>query len=545
MSQTHDTRLKILKMREALLQKVKRASYLDICKVDQKNSKSSKEIFVLFPVAMVLHALDEGQVKLLAKEELVTKLLEEGSERKAFNYFSKLKPIPKDQLVPDDVDDTAIVLSSLKTHILNVDPTYVLNLINLEAKPGGPYRTWYISDDQWKDIDPVVNAHLFYMFNKFDIEMPTLRSYLRKCVEDKNTISPYYKGEFFFYWNLTRAAYISNDKDLIDTCKSFINGKDFNRLEITDKFLFLIIQRYLDKKIEIDQLNWLLRELRNDESIAICKDFNNSLTYSYYAKVAWGIEILREEKDIAESIQELDRVEIIDQIVSSSFEIHDRQLHSRYIKLLKLIYKFVKAYDDEIDTVGQSKQRFSYINKAIEDFNHNSKFEIIFDPNEILNHYQYEKDNLNSKRVYEKLGTAYIDKRNFLLIDQFTKYLEFNSSLSKTMRGHFTKYLLNICKLDQLNDDCHDLELDIDQGITTFVNYRIINLKDLTKIRQAFWLKEFPRVYRLSNKLNTQNIYLSKVLHLPILKEISQKHFLPFKKTKSEISQMKLIIKSL
>src|SRR5690606_25105474 len=184
-----------------------------------------REFKVNFPAGFVLHLFsffDDSYLspKLLNLKKDLIKFLAVESDHGSVNYFTKeFIPVSEFKL-PDDLDDTALVLSALFKHNVPIHENAILKIIPLESKPGGPYITWYVDKskldkDDWRvDIDPVVNAHLMYLMALLKIDLENTRTFLRKSLKEKKISSPYYPSGFFFYFYLSKYISVKNDRVL-------------------------------------------------------------------------------------------------------------------------------------------------------------------------------------------------------------------------------------------------------------------------------------------------------------------------------------------
>lgn len=99
---------------------------------------------------------------------------------------------------PNDLDDTitaATVLLKINTNSKqNVVAQCIKNLIAVEEKPGGPYRTWFTAqqDPHWgKDIDVIINYRVQRFLQELTITLPYLSEWL-KIQANTDGLSPYY-----------------------------------------------------------------------------------------------------------------------------------------------------------------------------------------------------------------------------------------------------------------------------------------------------------------------------------------------------------------
>jgi len=113
---------------------------------------------------------------------------------------------------PDDLDTTSCGYLAA----MNTAPdfltgkrlaAYVKLLMAVEVEPGGPYKTWLVSesaDEAWKDIDPCVNANIAAVLAHEKMELPGLDAYLWRVLDDRTIQSPYYPSRISFLYFLSR-----------------------------------------------------------------------------------------------------------------------------------------------------------------------------------------------------------------------------------------------------------------------------------------------------------------------------------------------------
>lgn len=251
-----------------------------------------REFEVNFPAAFVLHLLsffDDSYLsaKLVKLKNDLIEFLSSEIDLGSVNYFTKeFIPVSEFKL-PDDLDDTALVLSALFKHNVPIHENAILKIIPLESKPGGPYITWYVDKskldkDDWRvDIDPVVNAHLMYLMALLKIDLENTRTFLRKSLKEKKISSPYYPSGFFFYFYLSKYISVKNDRVLkreILKNLELINFKDLNKLE---KVLYGLTLNYLGRKLKHEELKEILSFQEEDGSV---KQFGFCYDYTWQGK---------------------------------------------------------------------------------------------------------------------------------------------------------------------------------------------------------------------------------------------------------------------
>lgn len=101
---------------------------------------------------------------------------------------------------PDDLDDAACALIALKDLVKPEQSGKLLagfaaSLINNEAQPGGPYRTWLIDTEDnliWDDVDPAVNANVGRCLNAYGVNLSALEQYFDNNIRDSKLQSSFY-----------------------------------------------------------------------------------------------------------------------------------------------------------------------------------------------------------------------------------------------------------------------------------------------------------------------------------------------------------------
>lgn len=134
------------------------------------------------------------------KDRIASFLLAQISKTGTANYWARDSDEAQKKPYPDDLDDTACAIAALALHDKTLLDGELLGklvqaLVACEVEPGGPYRTWLVSGDAnpvWRDIDPVVNAHLAFAFSVIEIDLPGLDRYLDDAISSKKLSSPYY-----------------------------------------------------------------------------------------------------------------------------------------------------------------------------------------------------------------------------------------------------------------------------------------------------------------------------------------------------------------
>src|SRR3989344_4127739 len=131
-----------------------------------------------------------------------------------FNYWLRGYEQSKQMPYPDDWDDTACAIAALKLLKPEVITGKVLAqviqaLTACEVEPGGPYRTWLVSntpdtDPAWLDVDLAVNANIGYMLSLFEVEVPGIIALVKDAIQNERYVSPYYPTPFPIMYFISR-----------------------------------------------------------------------------------------------------------------------------------------------------------------------------------------------------------------------------------------------------------------------------------------------------------------------------------------------------
>ncbi|HEU0080519.1 MAG TPA: hypothetical protein VFQ72_00630 [Candidatus Paceibacterota bacterium] len=144
------------------------------------------------------------------KDALARRLTAERNDRWAWNYRRKARQAAAVKRFPDDLDDTACALISLKeSGRLDISPQilalFAQHLIASERQPGGPYGTWIAPGKGAKnDFDPAVNANIAYFLALNGIFLDGLESFLLEAFQMPTPASLYYHDPLLPYYFLSR-----------------------------------------------------------------------------------------------------------------------------------------------------------------------------------------------------------------------------------------------------------------------------------------------------------------------------------------------------
>lgn len=216
---------------------------------------------VIFPLAVAVHSLglipeEELSQKVRDWIESAVKYIEGQGIDYSFNYWIRESQDFLNFPLPDDLDDTALCLSALAKHNVEISEKYFFKLLNLEKEEGGPYRTWYLQKNlkdseigRWIDIDPIVNANFYYFVNLYGISLPKTRKYLIDCLKDSKFFSQYYPYDLFFIYALSRSSSCSNDEELKSLLLNKLGAFKLSTLETMEKILHSLSLTYLGEEV--------------------------------------------------------------------------------------------------------------------------------------------------------------------------------------------------------------------------------------------------------------------------------------------------------
>lgn len=163
------------------------------------------------------------------RERLMKSMLGELSPHASANYWRRGSEASVLMPYPDDLDTTTAVFHALSSHdpaFLSGDKlgAYVKLLIALEEREAGPYKTWLVSADSpevWRDVDPVVNAHIASFLHAQDVHLSGLDTYLLAALENSSVVSPYYPSRLLFLSFLARRKDFHPDRIRLELLELF------------------------------------------------------------------------------------------------------------------------------------------------------------------------------------------------------------------------------------------------------------------------------------------------------------------------------------
>lgn len=188
-------------------------------------------------------------------------------------------------LLPDDLDDSALVYSSLFAANGIYKTEYFLRTKDLEIKSGGPYKTWHYDNPKWFEVDPIVNANFYYFACMTGVQLPRLKKYLIENLDKTELLSKYYPSNLYFILYLSRAAYYSKDSNLIKSISIKIQNLQTEKPLWWEKFLLELSKLYLGQyDINKNRLKEIYARQKTDGSFHL---FPISIDYPVDGKVTY------------------------------------------------------------------------------------------------------------------------------------------------------------------------------------------------------------------------------------------------------------------
>lgn len=164
-----------------------------------------------FCTTLLLRALSDVPHTEQIREAALRYLLSQRSESWTWNYWSNDTAMRAILPYPDDLDDTVSALTAIAlTKPGLIDGRVVAHtaqhLVASEVQPGGPYRTWLVSDKlrkEWGDVDIVVNAHIGHFLMLQNVQVPGLAAFVESALATDTLTSPYYPNRIVSLYALS------------------------------------------------------------------------------------------------------------------------------------------------------------------------------------------------------------------------------------------------------------------------------------------------------------------------------------------------------
>lgn len=530
----------------------------------------------LFSLAFKIHTFGLYEKILNNKEyseyskKLSNKILKQENQG-SFNYFFKSKI----KLLPDDLDDSALVYSALFLAKKSYKTEYFLKTKDLEVKQGGPYKTWHYDNQKWFEVDPIVNANFYYFSCLTGVNLPKLKKYLLENLDKEELLSKYYTSNLYYILYLSRAAYYSRDQELANQINQKIEKFDLNKLSWWEEFLLVLSKLYLgqssfDKKM----LKRIFARQKSDGSfqlfpLTLDYPVKDKVTYTtsysfttslfaeflilykfntekdnsiekFYKNVIEELESeILQNKILKESIPNLKLLKPTKPILLPFLLLKDlkskKSISSSEISKIKIISKAgfygwmaFTLLDDYIDEKKFNKNPI-YITTLLRfQFQTLQKLGSKIDWNEFaVTELQYlnELKNYSLNQNSIKLSTKYITKRMHIFINILASIPNI-FSLSEYKHSEVYELIESLMIMDQLNDDLRDWKEDRKNNILTLVTQKARKIKT----DKMFFEKVIPQI----NKIITRSYNRAKSIALKNdfknIDDLIEKSYIPARK---------------
>lgn len=130
-----------------------------------------------------------------------------------YNWWNSTSPTHE---YPDDIDDTACAWHALFLYSHIQKPSNLLArllqlLFALEEKPGGPYKTWIVGNNNpvWNTVDFVVQCNVLYLLSYWNITLESCLEYVIQSITQK-THSEFYPPLSAYYFFARMYALLPN-----------------------------------------------------------------------------------------------------------------------------------------------------------------------------------------------------------------------------------------------------------------------------------------------------------------------------------------------
>lgn len=213
------------------------------------------------------------------KQSITTYLLGQKSTHWSFNYWDRTSKHAAELPYPDDLDDTFCALIAIQQHnpkLLNgkVLASITKLLMQTEQAPGGPYRTWLVSekaDTVWHDIDLAVNANIAYFLKLQHVDLPGLETFIDDKIKRRKLLTSYYPKSIMLLYFISRSYKGQYIDDLIGLLVAY---KPQNILETALKLTSLLRLGYTKSRLETLASSILKSQLPDGSwrSYAFCID---------------------------------------------------------------------------------------------------------------------------------------------------------------------------------------------------------------------------------------------------------------------------------
>jgi hypothetical protein len=166
------------------------------------NTSGYKTTFLVSNILSCVNSCGDEPRLAEVQKKAANFLLQNKSQNYSFNYWARDSVEMKAMPYPDDLDDTFAAFIALYDYDPEIASGSFLASVTkiltaVETAPGGPYRTWLVTEEaksEWRDVDVVVNANIGCFLSNFGIYMPGVENFLDGRLSDEGVQSPYYPG---------------------------------------------------------------------------------------------------------------------------------------------------------------------------------------------------------------------------------------------------------------------------------------------------------------------------------------------------------------
>lgn len=583
------------------------------CYAESECKTKVRSFSVIFPLGFFLHAYSlypknkQPQNLQLLVQQVLDKL-ESEKKSASYNYFTRIFAKKHSEfMLPDDLDDTVLISSALMRITNTFDEKVILKIIGLETDPGGPYITWYVppeADKRWRDVDPVVNAHLLYFVSLLNIKLPQTRKYLKECIQNDQLSSVYYPSKYFALFNLAKYFSITNDEEIKELILLHTKEDMLTTLDQGDRVLYLLIKLYCNEELSDKEEKFIQGMIKNVSFpvFPICLDFThqNNATYTTNKAVSLSLYLeillliqkqsgtinverstenqintfikiveekifldtqtskLLEENIVHFPIMKHTKAIVLPLLILQEFTKTDIKQHQAIIEtfILSSYYGWIgyTMLDELIDT-GKFSSNLIISNSFLR--KHHFYLEVLLHSNPVIqkfaldafdttdNHYLKQIESINGKKRLIQKDTKYIEER----MNGYLTMLSLLPSIVGVSDQIIQKDIYNFVKalviIDQLNDDAHDWEIDFKEKNETLVTYYIKRMSAARqKYKETFWTK----VIKIVNKICTEQYdiafnIIQKYHSSAVLFELLEKSYLPIKTAAEESKKVKRLMR--
>ena len=306
-------------------------------------------------ILITIEKLPFSPTKKLITQKGIAFLKQEMGVSYTWNYM----PLNSSSNYPDDLDDTFLAITAISIY----DKAYLtyeflVSITNLliaqETKPGGPYRTWVTSLDNWNNVDIVINTNIYRFLAAQGIILPQLENYFKEKITCLDFTSEYYHRTIVVIYFLSDCLPVVLKEELAKTIGSHPELlQPENNLE---QHLLVILLRNLGQHLIKNSSVQTCISQSNTNPFFIERATNREVTYS--TCTAFELAILLRIHTLTTNTPQAERLEDDTQsILEKSLSLLEKVLSDR--PLLK--EKLLSALDKLISTHSEKELLLPYI----------------------------------------------------------------------------------------------------------------------------------------------------------------------------------------